>query len=101
MIAANRPRRRFPVNCHLGKCDRFHQLPEADVVVFGIWVEDEVASRHGVFFSRKDLPDRLAFVRQKPSEKELQELAANYFYLMDSGIVLFNERTTMICTERC
>ena len=75
--------------------DRFHQLPEADVVVFGIWVEDEVASRHGVFFSRKEHPGRLAFVKQKPSEKELQQLAPDYFYLMDSGIVLLNERTTM------
>jgi galactokinase/mevalonate kinase-like predicted kinase len=75
--------------------DRFHQLPEADVVVFGIWVEDEVASRHGVFFSHREHPDRLAFVKQKPSEKELQELAPDYFYLMDSGMVLLNERTTM------
>ncbi|MGW8314282.1 MAG: fucose pyrophosphorylase domain-containing protein, partial [Bacteroidales bacterium] len=41
--------------------DRFRNLPEADVLVFGIWVEDAVASRHGVFFSRRDQPDRLAF----------------------------------------
>jgi len=75
--------------------DRFHKLPEADVVVFGIWVEDEVASRHGVFFSRRSHPDQLAFVRQKPTEKELHELAPEYYYLMDSGIVLLNEKTTM------
>ena len=75
--------------------DRFQKLPEADVLLFGIWVENGVASRHGVFFSRRDQPDRLAFVRQKPAEQELRELAPDYFYLMDSGIVLMNERTTM------
>ena len=75
--------------------DRFRNLPEADVLVFGIWVEDAVASRHGVFFSRKDQPDRLAFVRQKPSEEELTRLAQDHFYLMDSGIVLMNTETTM------
>ena len=34
--------------------DRFHNLPDADVLVFGIWVDDNIASRHGVFFSRRD-----------------------------------------------
>jgi galactokinase/mevalonate kinase-like predicted kinase len=75
--------------------DRFNEIPEADVVLFGIWVEDAVASRHGVFFSRREQPDRLSCVRQKPSEEELREMAPEYFYLMDSGIVLLNEKTTM------
>lgn len=80
--------------------DRFRNLPEADVLVFGIWVEDAVASRHGVFFSRRDAPDRLAFVRQKPSEKELSGLAQDHFYLMDSGIVLLNGSTAMKLMEK-
>jgi galactokinase/mevalonate kinase-like predicted kinase len=75
--------------------DRFQQLPRADVLLFGAWVEDSVVSRHGVFFSRREQPDRLAFVRQKPSQEELRELAPGYFYLMDSGIVLLNEKTAM------
>jgi galactokinase/mevalonate kinase-like predicted kinase len=75
--------------------DRFHNLPEADVLVFGIWVEDAVASRHGVFFSRREQQEQLAFVKQKPSKQELRDLAGDYFYLMDSGIVLMNAATTM------
>ncbi len=75
--------------------DRFNDLPEADVLVFGIWVDDKVASKHGVFFSpRKDL-DQLAFVKQKPTLEELREYARDYFYLMDSGIVLLNPKTTL------
>lgn len=75
--------------------DRFQNLPEADVLIFGVWVDDNIASRHGVFFSRRDQPDELAFVRQKPSPGELRELSRDYFYLMDSGIVLMNAETTM------
>jgi len=74
--------------------DRFQKLPEADVLLFGIWVEDEVASRHGVFFSRKEEQDQLAKVRQKPSLEELREHKQDYFYLMDSGIVLMNAAST-------
>ena len=75
--------------------DRFNNLPEADVLVFGIWVNDSVASRHGVFFSSRDQQDQLAFVRQKPSIQELRDLSNDYFYLMDSGIVLLNADTTL------
>jgi galactokinase/mevalonate kinase-like predicted kinase len=80
--------------------DRFRQLPEADVLLFGIWVEDEIASGHGVFFSRRDRQDQLAFSRQKPAVEELRELARDYFYLMDSGIVLMNEKAVMKLMER-
>ncbi len=74
--------------------DRFRQLPEADVLLFGIWVEDSIASRHGVFFSRRHQEDRLSFVKQKPSVEELRDLAQEYLYLMDSGIVMMNNRAT-------
>jgi hypothetical protein len=43
--------------------DRFKHLPEADILVFGIWVEDAIASRHGVFFSRRESQEELAFVK--------------------------------------
>lgn len=74
--------------------DRFNNLPEADVLVFGIWVDDSVASKHGVFFSPKEDPEQLAFVKQKPTREELVSSSGKYFYLMDSGIVLMNARTT-------
>jgi len=75
--------------------DRFNNLPEADVLVFGTWVDDAIASRHGVFFSRREQQDQLAFVKQKPSLQELRDLSQDYLYLMDSGIVLMNAATTM------
>ena len=80
--------------------DRFHKLPEADVLLFGIWVEDRVAARHGVFFSPRHQQDSLAFVKQKPAEEELRALAQDYFYLMDSGIVMMNNKATRILMKR-
>ncbi|MEZ5069610.1 MAG: L-fucokinase [Bacteroidales bacterium] len=80
--------------------DRFQSLPEADVVVFGLWVEADVASRHGVFFSRRETPGDLAFVRQKPRVEELQHLSSDYLYLMDSGIVLLSERAVAVLMKR-
>ena len=75
--------------------DRFQNLPQADVLVFGIWVEDAVASRHGVFFSRREQQEQLSFVRQKPSTEFLREHAQEYYYLMDSGIVMLNTHATL------
>ena len=75
--------------------DRFKNLPEADVLVFGTWVDDAVASRHGVFFSRREQQDLLAFVKQKPSRQDLRDLSQDYYYLMDTGIVLMNASVAM------
>jgi fucokinase / fucose-1-phosphate guanylyltransferase len=80
--------------------DRFNKLPEADVLVFGIWVDDSVAEKHGVFFSPKEEQDQLAFVKQKPAREELGEYSKDYFYLMDSGIVLLNARATQKLMEK-
>jgi len=80
--------------------DRFKNLPEADVLLFGIWVDDSIASRHGVFFSRRDQEDNLAFVKQKPAVEELRDLAQDYLYLMDSGIVMMNKETTLKLMKR-
>jgi len=80
--------------------DRFRNLPEADVLVFGIWVEDAVASRHGVFFSRREKQEELAFVRQKPSLEKLRDASQDYYYLMDSGIVMLNTDASMKLMHR-
>jgi galactokinase/mevalonate kinase-like predicted kinase len=80
--------------------DRFQGLPEADVLLFGVWVDDQVAMNHGVFFSRKESQDQLAFVIQKPGQDRLRDLSGDYFYLMDSGIVLLNTETTMKLMEK-
>jgi len=80
--------------------DRFSKLPVADVLLFGIWVEDRIATRHGVFFSSRHQQDSLAFVKQKPEVEELRALSQDYLYLMDSGIVMMNSKATRILMKR-
>jgi len=80
--------------------DRFKNLPNADILVFGIWVEDDIASRHGVFFSRRERQEELAFVRQKPTQEELRDASQDYYYLMDSGIVMMNAASTLKLMQR-
>jgi len=80
--------------------DRFDKFPEADVLLFGIWVDDVIASRHGVFFSRRERQDQLSFVRQKPAMEELRDLSQNYYYLMDSGIVMMNQKASLKLLHR-
>jgi galactokinase/mevalonate kinase-like predicted kinase len=72
--------------------DRFSNIPEADIVCFGIWADDEVSSKHGVFFCKRNGNYNLSFMLQKPDEKKMADLLIDYYYLMDSGIWLLSKR---------
>lgn len=67
-------------------------VPDADVVCLGIWEEPSLASRHGVFFTRRDCPDRLDFVMQKPSVQTLSQLVGTHYFLMDTGVWLLSDK---------
>ena len=51
------------------------EIPEADVVCYGLWVDSSLATHHGIFVSKRTTPHRLDFMLQKPSLEELGELA--------------------------
>ena len=42
------------------------EIPEADVVCYGLWVDSSLATRHGVFAARRDKPNELDKMLQKP-----------------------------------
>jgi hypothetical protein len=67
------------------------RLPEADVLVCGLWGEADLATRHGVFFSSRSRPEELLFMRQKPSIEELRNLSPDYLFQIDIGIWLFSD----------
>jgi galactokinase/mevalonate kinase-like predicted kinase len=67
-------------------------VPEADVVCYGLWTDPVLATHHGVFLSRREKPDELDFMLQKPSMAELGRLARTHLFLMDIGIWLLNDR---------
>lgn len=67
-------------------------IPEADVVCYGLWVDPNLAKNHGVFVSRRDNPNELDYMLQKPSVKELGELMRDNLFLMDIGIWLLSDK---------
>jgi galactokinase/mevalonate kinase-like predicted kinase len=76
-------------------------FPEVDILAMGMWVKPEVARDFGVFFTRRDRPDELAFFLQKPSAEEIQTLSATHHYLVDTGMWLLSERAIMTLLRRC
>ena len=58
------------------------EIPEADVVCYGLWVDPSLAKNHGVFVSSRQTPDKLDFMLQKPSVQELGNLMQTHLFLM-------------------
>ena len=57
--------------------------------------------RSGVFFCDRQQPDQLRFALQKPSLEKIQELSAQYLFLVDTGIWLLSERAVNVLLKKC
>lgn len=77
------------------------EIPVADVVCYGLWVDPSLATRHGVFVSRRQSAGVLDCMLQKPSLEELGRLAATHLFLMDIGIWLLSDRAVRLLADRC
>lgn len=75
------------------------EIPEADVVCYGLWVDPNLAKNHGVFVSSRQNPDQLDFMLQKPSVEELGGLMQDYLFLMDIGIWLLSDKAIKLMAE--
>ncbi len=76
------------------------EMPDADIVCYGIWAAPELASRHGVFICNKKNSEELQYMLQKPSTGELQKLFQDHFYLMDIGIWILSDRAVELLVKR-
>lgn len=76
------------------------QIPDADVICYGLWLPPEVASHHGVYVSSRQHPTTLEYMLQKPSVQQLGELQKDHFYLTDIGIWLFSDKAVKRLMER-
>ena len=63
-------------------------IPNVDVVWFGLWVNPSLATHHGVFVSNRESPEILDFMLQKPSLEDLERLSKTHLFLMDIGICI-------------
>lgn len=75
-------------------------IPEADVVCYGLWVDPVLATHHGVFVSDRNQPESLDFMLQKPSLGELENLSKTHLFLMDIGIWLLSDRAVELLMKR-
>ena len=72
--------------------EQLQDIPEADVVCYGMWADPVLASHHGVFVIDRNTPDRLDFMLQKPSTSEQAKLMQTHYTLMDIGVWILSDR---------
>lgn len=75
-------------------------IPEADVVCYGLWVDPVLATHHGVFVSSRQTPEVLDYMLQKPSLAQLEDLSQTHLFLMDIGIWLLSDRAVELLKKR-
>jgi galactokinase/mevalonate kinase-like predicted kinase len=76
-------------------------IPPCDLACFGVWSTPDQASRHGVFFCRRENREQLDFVLQKPSREKVCELVEKHNFLLDTGLWLFSRRALMALMRKC
>lgn len=72
--------------------EQLQEIPEADVVCYGLWGDPDEISRHGAFVIDRSRPDRLDFMLQKPSPADQAALMPTHLILMDIGVWLLSDR---------
>jgi len=93
MVASGDVLLRFP--------PRLPAMPDADILGLGMWVDAHTASHFGVFFTPKSTPEELAFFLQKPNPKEITKLAADYLFLVDTGLWLLSAKAVSVLFKKC
>lgn len=85
---------------YIRNSEPLQEIPEADVVCYGLWVDPSLATNHGVFVSDRNYPDELDFMWQKPSLEQLASLSGSHLFLMDIGIWLLSDKAVQLLAER-
>ena len=72
------------------------EIPDADVVCYGLWLGPEIACDHGIFVSSHEKPGILKCMMQKPSVQTLSQLLESHYYLTDIGIWLLSDNAMQV-----
>ena len=75
-------------------------IPDADVICFGLETELDLATRHGVFTMSEDKPTMLDFMMQKPSMEKLVEVGKTHKWLIDIGLWVLSDRAIEMLAKR-
>ena len=85
---------------YIRAAERLGEIPDADVVCYGLWLDASVAKNHGVFVSDRRTPNVLKQMLQKPSTEKLSELLKDHFYLTDIGIWMLSDKAVKLLAQR-
>ncbi len=85
---------------YLRTTEPLQDIPDADVVCYGLWADPELASHHGVFMIDREHPGELDFMLQKPTHEQQAALAQTHLTLMDIGVWLLSDRAVMALVEK-
>lgn len=77
---------------YLRKVGVLGEIPEADVVCYGLWASPEQMSRHGVFCVSRNGLGQLDFMLQKPSVETIASIMQTHYVLMDVGVWLLSDK---------
>lgn len=80
--------------------EQMQEIPEADVVCYGLWEDPQLMKNHGVFVASRKSPEKLEFMMQKPSVEEMAALMKDYLFMMDIGIWLLSDRAVKLMMDR-
>lgn len=80
--------------------DHLPEIPDADVVCYGLWADPELATHHGVFVSSRQQPGVLECMLQKPSIETLKELMSTHLTLLDIGVWLLSDKAVSVLRKR-
>lgn len=80
--------------------EQLQEIPEADVVCYGLWEDPQLMKNHGVFVASRRNPEKLEFMLQKPSVEEMAGLMKDNLLMMDIGIWLLSDRAVKMMTDR-
>lgn len=82
------------------RAGKLQEIPQADVVCYGLWVDPNLAKNHGVFVSSRQTPDKLDYMLQKPSVETLGKLMQTHLFLMDIGIWLLSDKAVELLMKK-
>jgi galactokinase/mevalonate kinase-like predicted kinase len=76
-------------------------LPDADVIMMGLWATPEEAQHFGVMLCDRRDPAQLVSFLQKPSPDRIREMGREYLFLIDVGVWLLSARAVDSLMEKC
>lgn len=75
-------------------------IPEADVVCYGLWADPVLCSHHGTFLMNRQSPTELDYMLQKPSTDTQAALMPTHLTLMDIGVWILSDRALDLLIRR-